>query len=84
MEVHLMSRYYIHEKVMEKAKRLVRDRRVELLDSGNYNVIGDHGTYHVAINHEGHIACTCPGYGVKGNCSHSTAVEMISKRKRRR
>jgi len=79
-----MSRYYIHEKVMEKAKRLVRDGRVELLDSGNYNVIGDHGTYNVAINQEGHIACTCPGYGVKGNCSHSTAVEMVSKRKRRR
>ena len=82
--MYIMSRYYIHEKVIEKAKRLIRDGRVELLNSGNYNVIGDHGTYHVAINQDGHIACTCPGYGVKGNCSHSTAVEMVSKRRRRR
>ena len=79
-----MSRNYIHVKVMDKAKRLVKDGRVELLDSGNYNVIGDHGTYNVVINHKGHIACTCPGYGAKGRCSHTTAVEMFSKRKRRR
>ena len=51
-----MSRNYIHVKVMDKAKRLVRDGRVELLDSGNYNVIGDHGTYNVVINQKGHIA----------------------------
>ncbi len=79
-----MGRYYIHAKVMEKAKRLVRDGRVELLDSGNYNVIGDHGTYNVAINMRGQIACTCLGFRDKGSCSHSTAVGMLLRRKRRR
>ena len=79
-----MSRNFIHFKVMDKAIRLVRDGRVELLDSGNYNVIGDHGTYNVVINQKGQIACTCPGYGAKGNCSHTTAVDMFSRRKRRR
>ncbi len=82
--MYVMSRYYIHAKVIDKAIRLVRDGRVELLDSGNYNVIGDHGTYNVVINQKGQIACTCPGYGAKGNCSHRTAVEMFSRRKRRR
>lgn len=78
-----MSRY-IHAKVLEKAKRLVRDGRVELLDNGNYNVIGDHGTYNVAIDNNGWIACTCPGYRDKGNCSHGTAVSLVTKKKRRR
>lgn len=82
--MHVMSRIYIHVKVMDKAIRLVRDGRVELLDSGNYNVIGDHGTYNVVINQKGQIACTCLGYGAKGNCSHTTAVDMFSRRKRRR
>ncbi len=82
--MYAMSRYYVHFKVLDKAKRLVRDGRVELLDSGNYNVIGDHGTYNVAINMKGHIACTCLGYRDKGNCSHTTAVDMFSRRKRRR
>ena len=79
-----MGRNFIHYKVIDKAMRLVRDGRVELLDQGNYNVIGAHGTYNVVINQKGQIACTCPGYGAKGNCSHTTAVDMFSKRKRRR
>jgi len=79
-----MRRNYIHDKVLEKAKRLVRDNRVERLDGGNFNIIGDHGTYNVVIGQTGIIACNCPGYRDKGNCSHSTAVSMVAKRRNRR
>ncbi len=78
-----MPRRYVHKKVLKKAKRLVRGNRVELLDNGNYNVIGDHGTYNVVIGRTGIIACTCPGFRHKGNCSHSTAVGMVTRRRRR-
>jgi hypothetical protein len=79
-----MRRNYIHDKVLAKAKKLVRDNRVELLDNGNYNVIGDHGTYNVVIGLTGIIACNCPGYRDKGSCSHSTAVSMLPRRRNRR
>ena len=79
-----MRRAYIHDKVLAKAKRLVRDNRVERLDGGNFNIIGDHGTYNVVIGQTGIIACNCPGYRDKGNCSHSTAVSMVAKRRNRR
>ena len=73
-----MRRYRIHYKVVEKAKRLIKNGQVELLDNNRYNVIGDHGTYNVVETPEGKMACNCPGYRDKGNCSHSTAVNIFT------
>lgn len=70
----------IHYKVLEKAKRLVKNGQVEPLNNGRFNVIGDHGTYNVVETPEGDLACSCPGYRYKGSCSHSTAVKMITGR----
>lgn len=70
-------------RMMEKAKKLVRNKRIEQLDGGRFNVIGDHGTYNVVQGPDGRMACSCPGYRDKGKCSHSTAVEMITKKSRR-
>ncbi|MFH2111406.1 MAG: hypothetical protein ABIJ47_09130 [Candidatus Bathyarchaeota archaeon] len=75
------SRYQI--RMLEKAKMLVRNGRVEPLDGGRFNVIGDHGTYNVVQGPDGRMACSCPGYRDKGKCSHSTAVEMVTKKTRR-
>ena len=70
-------------RMLEKARKLVRNNRVEQLDGGRYNVIGDHGTYNVVQDPDGRMACSCPGYRDKGNCSHSTAVEMLVRKPRR-
>jgi hypothetical protein len=68
----------VHFKVIEKAKRLIKNGQVELLDNGRFNVIGDHGTYNIVETPDGKMACSCPGYREKGSCSHSTAVEMFT------
>ena len=73
-----MFRHRIHYKVIEKAKRLIKNGQVEQLDNGRYNVIGDHGTYNVVETPEGRMACSCPGYRDKGSCSHSTAVDIVT------
>ena len=67
----------IHYKVIDKAKRLVKNGQVEQLDNGRYNVIGDHGTYNVVEAPDGKMACSCMGYREKGSCSHSTAVNIV-------
>jgi len=36
--------------MLEKARKLVRNGRVERLDGERFNVIGDHGTYNVVQN----------------------------------
>ena len=72
-----MRRYKLHQKVVEKAKRLVKNGQVEFLDNRRYNVIGDHGTYNVVETPNGNMACSCPGYRDKGSCSHSTAVSIV-------
>jgi hypothetical protein len=68
----------IHYKVIEKARRLVKNGQVEILDNGRYNVIGDHGTYNVVETPHGDMACNCPGYRDKGSCSHSIAVNIFT------
>ena len=75
--IQRMRRYKLHQKVVEKAKRLVKNGQVELLDNRRYNVIGDHGTYNVVETPNGNMACNCPGYRDKGSCSHSTAVSIV-------
>ena len=68
----------VHYKVVEKAKRLIKNGQIERLDNGRYNVIGDHGTYNVVETPNGDWACNCPGYRGKGSCSHSTAVNIVT------
>ena len=70
--------------LFEKAKKLAQSGRVEFLDNGVYNVIGDHGTYTVALDHTGKISCNCPGFMQKGKCSHTTAVMLVTKNRHRR
>jgi len=73
------------DKLVEKAEKLLKSRRVEALSGGTYNVVGDHGTYIVVQNYDGKVSCNCLGFLGKGKCSHSTAVLMLthSSRKRR-
>jgi hypothetical protein len=69
--------------ILEKAHKLIDARRVEFLGNGVYNVIGDHGTYTVAVDYMGKISCNCQGFLTKGKCSHATAVALLSKSRRR-
>ena len=71
------------DRMVEKARKLLESGKVERLDNGLYNVVGDHGTYIVAESYEGKISCNCPGFVKKGRCSHSTAVELLKLRRRR-
>jgi len=73
-----------HDVRYEKAVKLVQSGRVEFLGNGVYNVIGDHGTYTVALDHTGKISCNCLGFIQKGVCSHVTAVSLITKNRRHR
>jgi hypothetical protein len=70
-------------RMFEKAKRLVASGRIEPLGSGVYNVVGDHGTYTVVQDYAGKLSCSCLGFLQKANCSHVTAVMLLSKVKRR-
>lgn len=72
-----------HDRVLEKARKLVRNGRVERLDSERFNVIGDHGTYNVVQTPDGGFSCTCPGFRDKGKCSHCTAVSIVLGKTRR-
>ncbi|MGD2200923.1 MAG: hypothetical protein PVJ38_04740 [Candidatus Bathyarchaeota archaeon] len=71
------------EVMVDKAMRLLQAGRVESLDRGRYNVVGDHGTYFVVVR-DGKPACCCPGFRSRGNCSHASAVEILLGRRRSR
>jgi hypothetical protein len=71
-------------KLFEKAKKLVESHRVESLDQGIYNVIGDHGTYTVVQDYTGKLSCSCPGFMNKAKCSHVEAVILLTKMRRKR
>jgi uncharacterized Zn finger protein len=74
-----------HDDIMyQKARYLIESGRVEFLDHGVYNVIGEHGTYNVVVDYTGKISCTCPGFLQKGNCSHAQAVALLKKKRPRR
>ncbi len=64
--------------MIEKALKLVKAGRVDRLDGGRFNVVGDHGTYIVVRMPDGKISCSCPGYRSRGKCSHSTAVMIMT------
>ena len=70
--------------MVEKAQRLLESGKVERLDTGSFNVVGDHGTYVVVETYDGKINCNCPGFIKKGKCSHSVAVEILKARSKRR
>ena len=70
--------------LFEKAKKLAESGRVEPLSTGVFNVIGDHGTYTVVQDYTGKLSCSCPGFMQKAKCSHSQAVIILTKMKRRR
>ncbi len=70
--------------LFEKALKLANSGRVEFLDNNVYNVIGDHGTYTVALDYTGKLSCNCPGFLQKGKCSHATAVMIITKGRHKR
>jgi hypothetical protein len=63
---------------------LLESGKVERLDTGSFNVVGDHGTYVVVETYDGKINCNCPGLVKKGRCSHSVAVEILKARSRKR
>ncbi len=71
-------------RLLEKAKKLVESHRVESLDQGIYNVIGDHGTYTVVQDYTGKLSCSCPGFMEKAKCSHVEAVMILTSMKRKR
>ena len=66
------------DRMFEKAYDLVQKRRVEQIDRGLYNVVGDHGTYTVAQRIDGTVNCSCPGFVRRRRCSHSLAVLMLN------
>jgi hypothetical protein len=80
-----MRKYHrrFHDRMLAKARKLVRNGRVERLDGERFNVIGDHGTYNVVERPDGGFSCSCPGFRDKGRCSHSTAVNIMLGKTRR-
>jgi hypothetical protein len=72
-----MPKRTYYARMLEKAKMLVRNNRVEHLDDHRYNVIGDHGTYSVVVNKDGKTSCNCPGFRGRRRCSHSAALDII-------
>jgi predicted nucleic acid-binding Zn finger protein len=64
-------------KMLDKADRLLKAGRIERLESGHFNVIGDHGTYTLVVRN-GRVYCSCPGFQEKGVCSHSLAVLKLT------
>lgn len=63
--------------MIEKARKLLKIGRVEPLDEGRFNVIGDHGTYIVVQRLRGRVTCNCPWFLRMERFSHSAAVMML-------
>lgn len=66
------------ETVANKARRLVRQDRITFLD-GVFTVKGDHGTYVVQLNEQGHVSCSCHWRVSRPEdkpCSHILAVVL--------
>lgn len=66
------------DKIIEKAYYLIYGRRVEQIEEGIYNVVGEHGTYTVVRSLDGSITCNCPGFASRKKCSHSLAVILLN------
>jgi hypothetical protein len=72
-----------NDAMYEKARHLAESGRVENLGNGIYNVVGDHGTYTVAMDYTGKLSCNCPGFLQKARCSHVEAVTLLTKHRRK-
>ena len=72
------------DKLLEKAEKLLKSGRVEFLGEGKFNVVGDHGTYLVAQDHEGNLSCNCLGFLRRKKCSHQIAVLLKTRSNRKR
>jgi predicted nucleic acid-binding Zn finger protein len=71
------------DRMVDKARKLLESGKVERLDVGLFNVVGDHGTYIVVESYDGKISCNCVGFVKKGRCSHSAAVKILRARSRK-
>ena len=69
------------EVMIDKALRLIESGRVERLDGDRFNVIGNHGTYNV-VARDGKVTCTCQGFQIRRQCSHSSAVTILLSRRK--
>lgn len=69
--------------MIEKAWSLIKSGRVERISEDSWSVVGDHGTYTVTVDYEGTVTCNCPGFRSRRRCSHSAAVIILTKLKRR-
>lgn len=72
-----------NDKLIKKAEKLLKSRRVESLGGGKYNVVGNHGTYIVIQNYNGTVSCNCLGFLRRKKCSHSIAVLLQTKYKKK-
>jgi len=63
--------------MIDKAEKLLKQRRITALDDSRYNVVGDHGTYLVQVHPDGKLGCSCPGFQSKKKCSHVAAVIIL-------
>jgi hypothetical protein len=64
------------EKLVLKAKTIIKERRISQLDTSSYEVKGDHGVYVVSRDAYGNYNCSCVGYLKRRICSHSLAVRL--------
>lgn len=64
------------EKLVLKAKTIIKGKRISQLDISSYEVKGDHGIYVVSKDAYGNYNCSCVGYLKRGICSHSLAVRL--------
>ncbi|MBO3803407.1 MAG: SWIM zinc finger family protein [Candidatus Brockarchaeota archaeon] len=70
------------DRMMEKAMKLVKQSRVYRTDIGQYEVVGDHGTYRVVKTPDGMLHCSCLGFQQRKKCSHVGAVVIFESRHR--
>jgi hypothetical protein len=72
------------EKLVLKAKTILKEKRISQLDKSSYEVKGDHGVYIVSRDAYGNYNCSCLGYLKRRMCSHSLAVRMYEQSKEQR
>ena len=72
------------EKMVEKAKVMLKTGRVTRIDRSTYQVVGDHGIYIVVKGVDGNYHCGCQGYMTRGFCSHALSINMLEERAKSR
>ncbi len=72
------------EKMVEKAKIMLRSGRITRIDRSTFQVIGDHGIYIVVRGVDGNYHCGCQGYMTRGFCSHALSVNLLEQRTKSR